>query len=438
LVVWFIPPVLAGTRHVLSLPQEMIPNSPHHNRSPALLKVTHATSILYYINNTMTMNNNKTVMFVAGDPSGDIHAAPVIRELHAINQGLECWGIGGPQMVEQGFRQLMPFEPFNKMGFIEVIKHLGFFLDAKKKLIKEMHDRKPSCLVCVDYPGLNMPLMKAAKKLGIPVVWYIAPMVWAWKKKRARVLGACADFIGCIFPFEPSHFLPYTDKVAFIGNPTVQSKEIENKCGAESDTWNGDGKDSKQELSIALVPGSRLQEISRMLRPMLDAFMILKKEFPELRAEVSVFKSINIREFDIIKEYPGVTATSDPLGSILSRVSCAIVKSGTSTLETALACVPMVIAYKTSTLTYELAKRLVKLSWIGLPNIIAQASIVPECIQDSMNAEMLAHECRKFLVDKSYYRQTVDALQKIRGVLGAKKPSVELAGKIAEIIKLSG
>jgi lipid-A-disaccharide synthase len=383
----------------------------------------------------MTVKKIKTVMFVAGDPSGDIHAAPVINELHAIKPDLECWGIGGPKMVAQGFNQLMPFEPFNKMGFAEVIKHLGFFLDAKKKLINEMSVRKPSCLVCVDYPGLNMPLMKAAKKLGIPVVWYIAPMVWAWKKKRAKVMGEYADFIGCIFPFEPSHFLPYTDKVAFIGNPTVQSMEeqSENKWEVGSGKW-----EARKLLSIAIVPGSRLQEITRMLRPMLDAYMILKKDFPELRAEVSVFKSIDSKEFDIIKEYPGVTVTSDPLGSILSRSTCAIVKSGTSTLETALACVPMVIAYKTSTLTYALAKRLVKLSWIGLPNIIANASIVPECIQDSMNAEKMADECRKFLIDNNYYKQTVDALQKIRGILGAKKPSTELAKKIADIIQLSG
>jgi lipid-A-disaccharide synthase len=385
----------------------------------------------------MILNNNKTVMFVAGDPSGDIHAAPVIGELYEINPGLECWGIGGPKMVAQGFHQLMPFEPFNKMGFIEVVKHLGFFLDAKKKLISEMRSRKPSCLVCVDYPGLNMPLMKAAKKLGIPVVWYIAPMVWAWKKKRARVLGEYTDFIGCIFPFEPSHFLPYTDKVAFIGNPTVQSIEIQNKWELGSEKRNQEGNNNKSGLSIALVPGSRLQEITRMLRPMLDAYMILKKEFPLLRAEVSLFKSIDSSEFHIVKEYPGVTVTSDPLERLLSRVRCAIVKSGTSTLETALACVPMVIAYKTSALTYAIAKRLVKLSWIGLPNIIANASIVPECIQDSMNAEKLADECRKFLIDNTYYHQTVDALQKIRGVLGAKKPSTELSRKITDIIQRS-
>jgi len=364
-------------------------------------------------------------MFIAGDPSGDAHAAPVIRELRKSWPDISLWGIGGPQMTAEGFVQRMPFEPFNKMGFVEVVSHLKFFLDAKKKLIAEMKKCRPSCLVCVDYPGFNMLMMKAAKEAGIPVVWYIAPMVWAWKRKRAVTLGRCASQIACIFPFEVDYFLPYTDKVSFVGNPSVEF--LENRPAPVI-------PDSPGDFAIALVPGSRIQEIERMLRPMLDAFRVLKAEFPSLTAKLSTFRSLDSKYFDIVKEYNGVSVTAEPLDELIKTVQCAIVKSGTATLETALSAVPMVIAYKTSTLTYRISKALVKINYIGLPNIIAQQGIVPECIQGDMNARSLAAAVRRFITDRDYYKATVDKLDGVRAVLGSKKPSVEVAALINSVL----
>ncbi len=375
------------------------------------------------------MENSVTshsIMIIAGDPSGDIHSAPIIRQLYALDPSVEIWGIGGSQMVKEGFTSLMPFETFNKMGFIEVISHLPFFLDAKKKLIKEMKTRKPDCLVCVDYPGFNMPMMKAAQNLGIPVVWYIAPMVWAWKQKRAAVLGKCAAHIACIFPFEVEYFLPHTNKVSFVGNPTVESGDfkIQNRSPSEN----------KDSFSIAIIPGSREQEVRRLLKPMLDAFRIIKTEYPFITATVSRFSSLKESLFDIVSEFNGVTMKSAPIQEILKSSDCAIVTSGTATLETALSGVPMVISYKTSMLTYSIAKLLVKIKYIGLPNIIAKKEIVPECVQNDMNSQMVASKIRKYITNKQYYQTTLNELTKIKELLGAQKPSIEVANIINRCI----
>lgn len=362
---------------------------------------------------------SRSIMFIAGDPSGDIHAAPVIKRLRDQDSSIEVWGIGGPIMAREGFTSLMPFEPFNKMGFKEVIAHLGFFLDAKKKLINQMKQRKPDCLVCIDYPGFNMPIMKAAYKIGIPVIWYIAPMVWAWKKKRAAVLGKCASHIACIFPFEVQHFLPYTDKVSFVGNPSVESMEPV-KIKKDTDL-----------LNIAIVPGSRKQEVEKMLPVMLNAFRIIRNEFPSATATVSQFPLLDQSFFEIVKNYEGVSLTKKPLREILCESSYAIVTSGTATLETALSGVPMTIVYKTSLMTYFIMRSLLKVNFIGLPNLIAGKEIVPECIQDDANPEQIACRIGKFITNKEYCSATLGELIKLKHDLGVQKPSFE----VAEIIR---
>jgi lipid-A-disaccharide synthase len=363
---------------------------------------------------------SRSIMFVAGDPSGDAHAAHIIRQLRVEEPNTALWGIGGPHMVAQGFTSLMPFEPFNKMGFVEVIANLQFFLNAKKNLINEMTLRRPDCLVCVDYPGFNMPMMQAAYKIGIPVVWYIAPMVWAWKRKRAAILGKCASHIACIFPFEVEYFSPYTENVSFVGNPTVEARDF-NALAPSPDG---------SRFSIALIPGSRKQELERMLRPMLDAFKILKTEFPLLTATVSKFGILNDSLFDIVKNYDGVGVTTEPINLLLKKVNCAIVKSGTATLETALAGIPMVIAYKTSQFNYSIARLMVKLKNVGLPNIIAKTEIVPECIQSEMNSQTIAAKMRDFITNKEYYTSTMVKLIELKDALGAQKPSLEVTQRI--------
>jgi lipid-A-disaccharide synthase len=370
-----------------------------------------------------------SLMFIAGDPSGDAHAAAIIRRLRDELPGAELWGVGGSAMKREGFSPVMPFAPFNRMGYFEVAKHIVFFLRARRTLIAMMQRRKPAALVCIDYSGFNIPMMKAAKRAGIPVVWYIAPMVWAWKRRKAAVLGACAAHIAVIFPFEAPYFTPCRAKVTFVGNPTVEALEEKGAFLREPRRHPGNGK-----LRIALIPGSRRQEVDHLLPPMLEAFALLRKQFPRVTAVVSRYPGLPQELYRQAIGSAGIELFSGPLGELLDRTDCAMVTSGTATLEVALMGVPQVIAYRTSALTFAIAKRLVRIRHIGLPNIIAGEEIVPECIQTEANAESLSRNIAPFIASPERYNALVDRLVSLRKSLGEKKPSMEMTSILKTMV----
>ena len=380
-------------------------------------------------------------MFVAGDPSGDEHASAVIKRLREILPEARLFGIGGPCMQENGFEALLPFEPFNRMGIAEVILHLPFFLKAKSFLIRQLREKSPAALVCVDYPGFNIPLMKAARGLGVPVVWYIVPQVWAWKKKRAEVLGNYASFIAVVFPFEKEYFTPYPAPVEFVGHPLVEllDRQRPPAPGTRRPVLEKNGP-----VRLALVPGSRAQEVAHLLPPMMDAALILKRDHPGLTVTVSRSRGLgpglfdaHARRFETL--FPGaISVSGDPLPVLLRESDCALVTSGTATLQAALCEVPLVVAYKTSGATYSLLKSMIRLPYIGLPNIVAGERIVPECIQHNATGEKLAAEVRRFIEDKEHYAATVQKLAQLRARLGGKKPSMEVVSAILGMVRGSG
>lgn len=367
-------------------------------------------------------------MIIAGDISGDVHASGVVRELWSDFPEMNIWGIGGPKMQAEGFSALLPFEPFNRMGFLEVISHLPFFLSAKKLVIDEMKSRRPDCLILVDYPGFNMPVMKAAHSLGIPVLWYIAPMVWAWKRKRAEVLGKLATHIACIFPFEVQYFTPFTSSVSFVGNPLMESVS---KISGKKDSLD------EGEIDLAIVPGSRAQEVKKMLPEMISAYRILKECYPRVKARVSRCGPVSEQFYRDAIRGTDANLFDGNLRELLRRSDLALVTSGTATLETALEGVPMVIAYRTSMVTYHIFKRLLRIPHIGLPNIIAGERIVPECIQEKSDAEQMAAELQGYIENPETYRSTLSRLSGLRDLLGSKKPSREVSDIAGEIIRRS-
>jgi lipid-A-disaccharide synthase len=367
-------------------------------------------------------------MFIAGDPSGDRHAAPVISRLKELYPDMQCIGIGGPAMQKNGFQSLLPFEQFNRMGFTEVLMHLPFFLKAKSIIISYLRTNKPDCLVCVDYSGFNIPVMKAASQRGIPVIWYIAPMVWAWNKKRAEVLAKYASHICCIFPFEVPYFTPFTNHVSFVGNPTVEEL-TEKKLPLQQQ------KTFPINPRLALIPGSRPQEILRVIPAMIGAYKLLKKDFPALSGTISRYTTLDEQIFIDAVSGTDCTIFNGPLIELLTNTDIAIVTSGTATLETALLGVPHIIIYKTSPVTYLLAKHFIVVCHIGLPNIIAQETVAPELIQQYVTEKDIFKAVGDFLSDPEYYRTTANKLFNLRKMLGSKMPSVSVSDIIGSALQ---
>jgi len=375
--------------------------------------------------------SSPSLMFIAGDPSGDEHTAPIVERLRAGMPQVSLWGIGGPAMEKRGFTPVMPFAPFNRMGFAEVAAHLGFFLSARRTLIDTMKQRRPDALVCVDYPGFNIPMMKASHKLGIPVVWYIAPMVWAWKQDRAAVLGAHAAHIAVIFPFEVPYFSRYEAPVSFVGNPTVEAMSLEGAFATKRSVHPGSTR--RGNFRIAIVPGSRVQEIEHLLPRMLSAFSLLKQRRPGLCATVSACRDLPASLYRRIIGGAPVEVFDGRLREMLGRADVAMVTSGTATLETALLGIPHVIAYHTSFVTHAIARRLIRIPFIGLPNIIAGKAIVPECIQEQAAPEHLAAAASRFIESPEEYDSTASALIAVREKLGEKKTSAEVSSIIKTV-----
>ncbi len=366
-----------------------------------------------------------SVFFICGDPSGDINTAGIIRRVKNEFPESRLYGIGGPYMAAEGFEQVMDFEPFNCMGFIEVLKHLPFFLRAKSRVVKILKQDRPDLVVCVDYSGFNIPVMKKAQKAGIPVLWYIAPMIWVWKRKKyGKTLKRYASHIAAILPFEPALFREFTEKVSYVGNPVAERYENVETSGSKK--------------GLLLVPGSRVQEIEKNLSLMAETVERLQERLGEVKTVVSKIPGIPEAVYREASLCMDLEYSERPLDQLLAEAEAAVVVSGTATLEAALIEVPHIILYRTSKVTYFIAKSVVKSRFIGLPNVIADKSIVPEFIQDDASPGAMAEEVAGLLSDQRRRDTMIKELKGIRELLLKKKASVEvtkLIYKITDIYK---
>ncbi len=376
--------------------------------------------------------HNPTFMFVAGDPSGDQNTAPVIRQITKDIPGCTCTGIGGPMMQAEGFIPTLPFEKFNKMGYLEVLLHLPFFFKAKKLLVELMEKNKPDAVVLVDYYGFNLQIMKAAHNLNIPVIWYIIPKIWARKnKKRLTNLLNYTSYITTIFPFETDIFLSHTKNVSFVGNPLVEFLDENNYSIPNMDL---DDLRKKKKISLALVPGSRILEIQNSLPIMINVVKKLKQEYPQISVKISRCGHVQNDIYETIVGNLSVEFADGPLEELFSCSDLAIVTSGTATLQAALMGIPMVIVYKTSAITFALFKMLASnVKYAGLPNIIANEEVVPEYLQDEMKPQSIINTIKKYIEFPQEYTKVRNKLITIKESLGSRKPSVELTRIIKNV-----
>lgn len=358
------------------------------------------------------------VFIVAGDRSGDIHAARLMAALRDRVPDTEFVGIGGPAMHAVGLKPIVPlaFEAISVSGFSEVVRRYrtlrGAFEAARQFGMNEKFD----VFIPVDYPGFNLPLARQLRSRGVPVFWYIAPQLWAWGQWRAARLAAAVDRLFVILPFEVEFFQRYGIEAEFHGHPL-----LDNPRYAECD-YTG-----KQPHLIALLPGWRQHERALHLQPLLHAAVQLRQRRPELEFAVGVERPSHG------SIPPDVSFESD-VESLLLRASIAIVKAGTTTLEALLAGAAQVVVYRASLGTYVVGRLVVRIPYIALPNIIAGKKVVPEIVQWTSRTERIEQTVMRLLDDPHSIEQQRHAAEHIRSQLGRSGTSGRIADRIVHLL----
>ncbi|MCF7919989.1 MAG: lipid-A-disaccharide synthase [Candidatus Cloacimonetes bacterium] len=374
----------------------------------------------------------KKIFWLAGEKSGDLHAAMVLRYCQEHHPEWEHYGIGGKKMSAAGFQGLFPFERFNVMGFWEVIKHLPFFSKVEKQVVAILEKDKPDLVVLVDYPGLNMRIAKKAKELGLKVLYYICPQFWAWKKHRIFQLGEFTDAIGYILPFEGEFFKEHNISATYTGHPISEEIFVQ----LPRDEFAKQEKLDPQLKWLGFFPGSRNNEIKKLLPKYLEAIKYLPSEKYEFL--VSQSDSVDPELFNQFCRHYKIKNLKIVKGGnyeMMQHCDFLCVTSGTATLETAWLGTPFIICYRTSPINYLIGHYLVKIKWIGLPNIVLGKSIAKELIQKEANAERIAAEINFYLENKNVYdlmRQELKDLQEILGERSASKEVTQLMERLLE------
>lgn len=373
------------------------------------------------------------ILISAGEASGDLYAGAVTRGIKQLNPEAEVFGMGGDCLREAGGEVLFDIKDHSLMGFVEVLKKLPDVWKLRNAFIDLMEKRKPDVLLTIDYPGFNMRLAKLAKERGINVVYFIAPQVWAWRPGRAADVAKVTDKIACIFPFECDFYKSYGADIEFIGHPLVDTvKPSLSRKEAEELA----GKRTGHPL-ILLMPGSREMEIQRLLPVMLDAVKILKQKRPELDFAIPRAATIakEILEDSVRQAGLNIRLIEGHNYDVMSVADLAIVTSGTVTLEAAMCGLGCEILYKSSPVSFWIAKRVVKIPNIGLPNIVAGRQIEPELLQDDCTPENISSTALE-LLEPERFSQLQRDLQEVKeklGEPGAVKRVAELVLRMASL-----
>ena len=360
-----------------------------------------------------------TYYLIAGERSGDLHGANLIRAIRTHDPTARCRAYGGEQMETAGAQLVRHYRQMAFMGFLEVAKNLGTIRRIMRECQADLLAHRPDVLILIDYAGFNLRMARFAKKHGIRVFYYISPKVWAWNPGRARNIKASVDRLFTILPFETEFFAKYDYKVEYVGNPLLD---------ALSDFR--PAPDFREEIGldkhpiIALLPGSRRQEITAMLPVMLAA----TRQFPTNKFVVGTVSNLPDSLYDrIMADYSDIRRVSDSAYDLLHVATAALVTSGTATLETALFNVPQVVCYKTARWWYEIGKRILTVPFLSLVNLIAGRAVVPELIHDC-TPDRLAAELRAILPGGSNRDAQLAGYSDVRQKMGEPGAS-ERAGR---------
>ncbi|NUQ82683.1 MAG: lipid-A-disaccharide synthase [Bacteroidetes bacterium] len=363
-------------------------------------------------------------MILAGEASGDRHGADLVRELKALNPQLTFFGMGGDRMKAEGVELFFHISQTSIMGFTEVIRHLPFIFQMKKTLEQAVADRRPVYAVLIDYPGFNLRFARFLHQNNVPVIWYIAPQVWAWGKGRLKDIRRYVDLMLCILPFEEPFFRKAGIRAHFVGHPLVEQIEV---SGSSSAFLSSISLPDDRPL-IGLLPGSRSQEVSALLPVMVNAVLPLIQQ-GRVSAAVA---GVNHLPPDVYKPAgeAGIPVVFGKVHDLMGHSTLSVVASGTATLETALCGTPLIVVYKTSWLTYLIGRFILRLDRISLVNIIPDEQLVPELIQHEANPESIRKQILSWLDQPAGREMVIEKLARLRKQLGSLSASREAASRI--------
>jgi len=359
---------------------------------------------------------------IAGEASGDLHGSNLIQEIRLLDNTAAFRGWGGDKMQVAGMVLVKHFRDLAFMGFLEVLKNLRTILNNLDFCKKDILAHKPDVLILVDYPGFNLRIAKWARQQGFKIIYYISPQVWAWKEGRVKAIKRDVDKMLVILPFEKAFYKNWHYEVDYVGHPLVNV--IEQFCPA--------APLFKNKNVIALLPGSRKQEILKKLPIMLEASI----NFPQYHFVIAKAPGIEEGFYnELLRPYTNVSYVSDQTYQLLSESKAALVTSGTATLETALFGVPEVVCYKGSSISYQIAKRLIKIKYICLVNLIMDKEVVKELIQDELTVENITSELNSILSDPAKQQQLKIDYANLKELLGiGGNASANAAKSIVEFL----
>jgi lipid-A-disaccharide synthase len=376
----------------------------------------------------------KKIMIVAGEASGDLHGSNLVRAMQGFDPTLEFYGVGGPKMKAAGVRRIADAAEMAVVGLTEVFSKLGMILGVMRRLKKSLTDERPDLVILIDYPDFNMPLAKAAARKGIKVFYYISPQVWAWRRGRIGQIKKYVAKMAVILPFEAEMYHQAGVDAVFVGHPLLDVVKTNYSRTEALDKFH-----LKDGMTIVgILPGSRLSEVSKLLPEMLETALILTKKLPAVQFVLPLADTLDHDHIaSLLKPYRNdldIRIIRNEIYDVLAVCDAAMVASGTATLETAMIGTPMIIVYKISPFSFLMGRLFVNVSHIGLANIIAGRTIVPELIQGDANPGQMAREMIAILTDEERRKQVRKDLSGIREKLGSPGAARRAAQSALEIM----
>lgn len=368
------------------------------------------------------------ILIIAGEASGERHAADLVQELRRLDSSLTFAGIGGAAMRAAGVSLRYHISQMAILGFAEVIRHLPFIRRVQRTLTAELK-KGVRAVILVDYPGFNMRMARIAHGLNVPVIYYISPQLWAWGERRVDKVRRYVDLMLVLFRFEEAFYAGHGIRAHFVGHPLVDQVDVPY---SETEFHQLHGLAADRPI-LGIFPGSRVMEVRNLLPVMLSAAEIVREQFP-VQPVISRAEQLPEGLFDEIAARANVPVITGSSHALMKFSHVAMVASGTATLECGYLQTPMVVLYAVSPLTYWLGRLLIKIDTIALANIVAGEKVVPEFIQKDITVDAVSTAVRRYFTDVAYYRQVQHKLGQIKEALGEGGASRRAAEQIVEFL----